>query len=47
MEIPTIDDYLEPRFRSKNKKRNDQNFLPTMIICFVHNLEKEMDEKNV
>ena len=43
MQIPVIDEYLEPRFRAKNKKRKKWSPL-NLIICYEDKIKKEETE---
>ena len=43
---PIIDDYLEPRFRSKNKKVKNLHLFLTNFICFEHKIKQEADKNN-
>ena len=43
--LPVIDGYLEPRFRSKNKKKKFGSPL-SIVICFAHLLKNKVEKEN-
>jgi len=42
---PVVDGFLEPRFKSKNKKKESLSPL-NIILCFEHLLKKEVEKNN-